>query len=54
MFLAKTYGMSVKSCPLPRPKTHLAELDTHLIVRVDAPDGALHVNFVLCTASVPW
>jgi hypothetical protein len=27
--------------------THLAELDTHLIVRVDTPDSTLNVDLVL-------
>lgn len=27
--------------------TYLAELDTHLIVRVDTPNSTLNVNFVL-------
>ena len=26
---------------------HLAQLDTHLVIRVDTPDSALHVNLVL-------
>ena len=26
---------------------HLSELDTHLVVRVDSPDGSLDVNLML-------
>lgn len=28
-------------------RAHLSELDTHLVVRVDTPDGTLHVDLVL-------
>lgn len=29
------------------PSTHLAQLHTHLIIRVDPPDRSLHMNLVL-------
>lgn len=49
MFLAKTYeSVSPVQPPTAFPLTHLAELDTHLIVRVDTPDSALYVDLVLC------
>lgn len=44
MFLAKTYS----SAPyhMIETMTHLAELDTHLIIRVDTPDSTLNVDLV--------
>lgn len=45
MFLAKTYT-SAKTLHEVE-ETYLAELDTHLIIRVDTPNSTLNVNLVL-------
>jgi hypothetical protein len=45
MFLAKTYPSA--SITLDVDTTYLAELDTHLIVRVDTPNSTLDLNLVL-------
>jgi hypothetical protein len=44
MFLASTYS----SVPynMIETMTHLAELDTHLIIRIDTPDSTLDVDLV--------
>jgi len=45
MFLAKTYISA--DILYQVEKTYLAELDTHLIIRVDTPDSTLNVDLVL-------
>jgi hypothetical protein len=46
MFLANTYT-SVYCNIHVEGSTYLAELDTHLIIRVDTPNSTLNVNLVL-------
>jgi hypothetical protein len=45
MFLAKTYTSAIALNQVQ--ETYLAELNTHLIIRVDTPDSTLNVNLVL-------
>ena len=38
---------AVSRCKMTTALAHLAQFDTHLVVRVDSPDRALHMDLVL-------
>ena len=38
---------AISRCKMTTALAHLAQFDTHLVVRVDSPDRALHMDLVL-------